>query len=61
MSAYMLYNSWRRGPLSKEHKGKSSSAKIYNLGVSITELAKMIGQEWKLMDESSKQVPKFVV
>ena len=60
MTAYMLYNNSRRGPLSKEHQGKSRSAKIFDLGVPITELAKMVGQEWKLMDESSKQVPIFV-
>lgn len=58
LSAYMLFNNYRRPVLRLEHTGKSLSATnlLHCLDLSITDLSKLIGQEWAKLNESQQKV-----
>ena len=63
LSAYMLYNNHRRPVLRNEHPGKYFQNAIYLsdpsidlLELSLPDLSKLIGDEWKKLSENQRAV-----
>ena len=63
LSAYMLYNNHRRPVLRQEHPGKyfqdamyPSNLSIHLLELSLPDLSKLIGDEWKKLSENQRAV-----
>jgi len=60
LSAYMLYNNYRRPVLRSEHPGKwpfrnstpSRTLSHLTLELSLPDLSKLIGEEWKKLNDS---------
>lgn len=51
LSAYMLYNNFRRPVLQQEHSGKYSHDHKLFLDLALPDLSKLIGEEWKNMTD----------
>ena len=57
LTAYMLYNNFRRPILKEEHPGKFTRNNLRVFAdLSLTDLSKLIGQEWKQLTEAVKKV-----
>ena len=57
LTAYMLFNNFRRPVLQKDHPGKSPAfALSFAADFSLTDLSKLIGQEWKNLNEDQRKV-----
>jgi hypothetical protein len=62
LSAYMLYNNHRRPTLRSEHPGKSaqsvdvSNQVAMSLELSLPDLSKLIGDEWKTLSDAQRDV-----
>lgn len=56
LTAYMLFNNYRRPMLRSEHPGKFKILFTIYLDLSLPDLSKLIGQEWAQLNESQKKV-----
>jgi len=56
LTAYMLFNNYRRPILRSEHPGKFQILIKPFLDLSLPDLSKLIGQEWAQLNESQKKV-----
>lgn len=54
LSAYMLYNNHRRPVLKGEHPCKNW--RLTSLVMNLTEVSKLIGEEWQKLSEDQKRV-----
>lgn len=56
LSAYMLYCNLRRPTIMKEMPGKSFQSSFSHSDIKLTEVSKIIGEEWRCLDSNQKNV-----